>query len=118
MNVHNVSDVRQIEVHTAEPLVPGPSRREVEIAIAKLKRYKSLGCDQILPELIQAGGEILWSHIHNFINSIWNKEELPHQQNESNIVPVYKKGNKIVVLIMGCHCYQLTNIYPISYSQG
>jgi hypothetical protein len=41
--VHNVSDVRQIEVHTAEPLVPGPSRLEVEIAIAKLKKYKSPG---------------------------------------------------------------------------
>jgi hypothetical protein len=39
LNVHNVSDVRQIEVHTAEPLVPGPSL-EVEIAIAKLKKYK------------------------------------------------------------------------------
>jgi hypothetical protein len=25
LNVQNVSDVRQIEVHTAEPLVPGPS---------------------------------------------------------------------------------------------
>jgi hypothetical protein len=25
-NVHNISDVRQIEVHTAEPLAPGPSR--------------------------------------------------------------------------------------------
>jgi hypothetical protein len=25
LNVHNVSDVRQIVVHTAEPLVPGPS---------------------------------------------------------------------------------------------
>jgi hypothetical protein len=23
LNVHNVSDVRQIEVHTTEPLVPG-----------------------------------------------------------------------------------------------
>jgi hypothetical protein len=45
--VHNVSDVRQIEVHTAEPLVPGPSRFEVEIAIAKLKEYKSPGSDQI-----------------------------------------------------------------------
>jgi hypothetical protein len=36
LNAHNISDVRQIEVHTAEPLVPGPSRLEVEIAIAKL----------------------------------------------------------------------------------
>jgi hypothetical protein len=25
LNVHNVSDVRQTEVHTAEPLVPDPS---------------------------------------------------------------------------------------------
>jgi hypothetical protein len=39
LNVHNVSDVRQIEVHMPEPLVPGPSRLEVEIAIAKLKKY-------------------------------------------------------------------------------
>jgi hypothetical protein len=35
--VYNVSDVRQTEARTAEPLVPGPSRLEVEIAIAKLK---------------------------------------------------------------------------------
>jgi hypothetical protein len=116
--VHNVSDVMQIEVHMAEPLVPGPSRREVEIAIAKLKRYKSSGSDQILLELIQAGGKTLWSHIHNFINSIWNMEKLPHQQKESVIVPVYKKSDKIVVHIMGYHCYQLTNFYLISYSQG
>jgi hypothetical protein len=34
LNVHNISDVRQVEVHKAEPLVPGPSRTEVEIAIA------------------------------------------------------------------------------------
>jgi hypothetical protein len=36
LNVHNVSDVRQIEIHTAEPLVPGPSHLKVEISIAKL----------------------------------------------------------------------------------
>jgi hypothetical protein len=46
LNVHNVSDVRQIEVHTAEPLVPGPSHLEVEIAIAKLKKYKSPGSEK------------------------------------------------------------------------
>jgi hypothetical protein len=56
--VHSVSDVRQIEVHIAEPLVPGPSHLEIEIAIAKLKKYKLPGSDQIQAELIQAGGEI------------------------------------------------------------
>jgi hypothetical protein len=47
LNLRNVSDVRQIEVHTAEPLVPGSSRLEVKIAIPKLKMYKSPGSDQI-----------------------------------------------------------------------
>jgi hypothetical protein len=41
LNVHRVSDVRQIEVHTAEPLVPDPSTLEPEIAISKLRKYKS-----------------------------------------------------------------------------
>jgi hypothetical protein len=33
LNAHNVGDVRQIEVHTYESLVPCPSCLEVEIAI-------------------------------------------------------------------------------------
>jgi hypothetical protein len=48
LNVHNVSDVRQIEVHKAEPLVHGSSRVEVKIAVAK--KYKSPDGDQILAE--------------------------------------------------------------------
>jgi hypothetical protein len=71
--VHNVSDVCQIEVHTAEPLVPCPSCLEVETAIANLK-YKLPGRDQILAELIQAGGETLLSLIPKLSNSIRNKE--------------------------------------------
>jgi hypothetical protein len=40
LNVRNVSDIRQIEVQTAEPLVPGPTRLHIENAIAKLNNYK------------------------------------------------------------------------------
>jgi hypothetical protein len=50
LNVHSVSDVRQIEVHVAEPLVPGPSHLEVEIAITKLKKYKLPSNDQLPAE--------------------------------------------------------------------
>jgi hypothetical protein len=57
LNVHGLSDVKQQELHTSEPLVPNPSSFEVEIAITKLKRYKLPGRDQILAELIEAGGE-------------------------------------------------------------
>jgi hypothetical protein len=67
LHVHNVSDVRQIETHTAEPLVPGSSHLEVEISIAKLKKHKSPGSDQIPTELYQAGGETLVPVIHKLI---------------------------------------------------
>jgi hypothetical protein len=52
---------------------------KIEIAIAKLRNYKSPGSDQIGAELFQARGETSLSMIHNLINSIWNKEELPDQ---------------------------------------
>jgi hypothetical protein len=47
LNVHGINDVRQTEIHTAEPSVPEPSSSEVEITVEKLKRYKSPGIDQI-----------------------------------------------------------------------
>jgi hypothetical protein len=62
LSVHDISDVRQIEVHTAEP---GPSCLEVEIAIAKLKKYKSQGSNRILAETNRAEGETLLSAIHS-----------------------------------------------------
>jgi hypothetical protein len=55
LNVHGVHDVRQMDIHTAEPLVPEPSLVEVEIAIGKLKSYKSPGTDNIPTKFIKAG---------------------------------------------------------------
>jgi hypothetical protein len=89
LNVHNVSDAKQIEIYSAKP-----SHLEVEIAIPKLKKYKSPGSDQIPAELIQAGNETLVSVIHKLITSIWNKKELPDQWKECIIVPIHKKGDK------------------------
>ena len=55
-NVHGVKDVGQPEINAAEALVPEPSASEVELTIDKLKCHKSPGIDQILAELIKAGG--------------------------------------------------------------
>jgi hypothetical protein len=57
LNIHGIHDVRQMDIHTTEPLVTEPSLFEAEIAIGKLKRYKSPGTDQIPAELIKAGCE-------------------------------------------------------------
>jgi hypothetical protein len=91
--VHGVDDVRQAEVHTAQPLVPEPNAFEFELAIEKLKRHKSPGTDQIPAELIKAGCRTIRGAIHKLIISIWNKEELPEEWKASIIVPIFKKGD-------------------------
>jgi hypothetical protein len=83
----------------------------VEIAIAKLKKYKSPDSNQIPAEPIQAGGEILLSEIHKLINSVSNKETLPDQWKESIIVPVHKKGDKT-----DCNKYHGTSPLSTSYN--
>jgi len=75
-NVHGVSDVRQTEIHTAEPLVSEPRAFEVEMVLKKLKKQRSPGIDQIQAELFKAGSRTLNSEIHKVFHSIWNKVEL------------------------------------------
>jgi hypothetical protein len=110
LNIHGVNDVRQTEVHTAEPLVPEHSAFEVEMAIEELKRHKSPGIDQIPAELFKAGNRIIRSEIHKFIISIWSKEELPEECKESVIVPIYKKGHKT-----DCSNYRGTSLLSTTY---
>jgi hypothetical protein len=107
---HNVSDVRQIEIRTDEPLVLCPSYLEVDIAIPKLKNYKSPGSDNIMAELFQARNETLLSVIHKLITSICNKEELPNQWTESIITSVHKTGDKT-----DCNDYRGLSLLSTSY---
>jgi hypothetical protein len=69
LNMHNISDVRQREIHAAQPLVPGPSLLEFGI-VAKLKRNEWPSNHQISAEMIQASREMVVSVIHKLINSI------------------------------------------------
>jgi hypothetical protein len=100
LNVHRIRDVKQTEIHTVEPLLPDPSPLEFQIAIENLNRYEWSGSDEIAAELIKAEGELLQFEIHKLINSILNED-----QDQSIIVPIYKRAIKMtVVIIMGCHC--------------
>jgi hypothetical protein len=51
LNVHGVNDVRQREIHTAEPLMPEPRAVEFKLAIGKLKSHKLPGIYLIPAEL-------------------------------------------------------------------
>jgi hypothetical protein len=77
-----------MEIHT-----PQPNPFEVETAIAKLKKYKLPGTDQILAKIIQAGDEMLCSEIH--------KPLLHYQWKKSITLPIYKKCHEI-----DCHNYR------------
>jgi hypothetical protein len=94
MYVHYVSDVRQTEIHTAEPLVPEPSAFVVEMATKKLKDTNHWVLTKFPAELIKAAGRTFSSEIQQLINSIWNKDKLTKEWKELIIVPNYKKGGK------------------------
>ena len=66
-------DVRQTEIHTAEPLWPETSACEFQLAIGKLKSHKSQSIDQIPAELIKAEGRTIRYEIQKPIISIWNR---------------------------------------------
>ena len=67
---------------------------EFEMANEKLKSHKSPGTVQIPAGLTEAADRTIGHEIHKRIISIWNKEEFPEQRKKSNIVPIYKKGDK------------------------
>jgi hypothetical protein len=103
-----------MEIHTAEQ----PSPFEVEIAIAKLKEYKSPDSDQIPVELIQAGGETLCSEIHKLILFGIRKNCLSSGRSWL-LYQFTRRGDRIDC--SNCqgiyHCYQLhTKCYPASFS--
>jgi hypothetical protein len=75
--MHNVSDVRQTDIHSAEPLVPEHISFQLEIVIAKMRRYKSPDGNQIPAEWIQAICGIQCSEIQKLVNSIWNVRTFP-----------------------------------------
>jgi hypothetical protein len=108
-NVNIVSDVRQIEVHKAEPLVAGPNCLEVGITIAELK-YKLPGSDQILAELIQAVGKTLLSVIHKLVNPIWKRKNCLISGNSLLLYQFTKKGDKMV-----CNNYRGISLLSTSY---
>jgi hypothetical protein len=116
----SVSDIRQIEIHRTELREPGRRHPEDEIAVAKLKKYKSTGSDQIPADLIQRGGERLLPAIHKSINSLWNQEELSDQRKKSIFVPIHKDRDKTDCNnYRGIDCYQLlTKFYQTFFSQS
>jgi hypothetical protein len=94
LNVHGVDDVRQTEMHTAEPLISEPSCCAFEIAIGKLKWYKSAGINQI--------------------REIWFKQDVIHLvlrfTNPLILFGIMNNCKTSLVIAEEYHCYQLHTV--------
>jgi hypothetical protein len=118
--VHGVKDIRQTEIHTAEPLVPEHSDSEVEMAIEKLKRHKSPGIYQIPAELIKAGGRIIHLGSINLLILFGIKRNcLKSGRSQSLYLFIRRVIQQIAVIIKAYYfCQPYTNSNPTSFCQG
>ena len=119
-SVNGVSDVRQTEIHTAEPLVLEQSAFEVEMDIEKLKSHKSPGIDRIPAELIKAGGEQISLRSIN-LSILFRKRKhcMRSGRSRSMYVFIRRAIQLFVVIIEAYHfCQSRTELYPTSCCQG
>jgi hypothetical protein len=100
LNVKWVNDGRQTEIQRAEPLVPELSVFVGKMTTEKLTRHKSPSTDQIPAALVKALGRSMNYGIHKLITAIWTKEKLPKVWKELIVVPVHKKSDKQIVVII------------------
>ena len=69
-----------------------PSFHETIKAIKETKEGKSPGVCGILAEIWKQGGEKLKRKLHDQILKIWEKETVPQDWKDANIVSLFKKG--------------------------
>jgi hypothetical protein len=100
---------------TAKPSVLESSCFELEIGTEKLKRSKLPCIDQILTELIQAGGKTSTKFI------LFGIRKNCHSRGRNLLLSLFmKRVIKITVVFMvEYHCYQLdTKFYPPLFSHS
>ena len=86
---NTVLDCSQHPEEDLQPILP----EEVEMAVAALKKGKSVGIDNIPAELVQAGGESMFDVLKKICNKIWKTGEWPTPWTQSLSHTLPKKGN-------------------------
>ena len=87
-----------------EESIPEISISEIETVIKTLKANKAPGSDGIYNEHIKHGGEKLTQLIHVLFCKIMNEGKTPSAWNKSDIILIYKKGDR----------HKVENYRPIS----
>ena len=68
-------------------------RKEVEDTVQPLNKGKSVEFDNILAQLVQAGGEAVITVPMTICNKIWQAREWPTPWTQSLVITLPKKGN-------------------------
>ena len=74
-------DQKPIQEHLTNPL----TLHEVKTAIRAMKSNKAPGPDGI-PSEIWKSSETLAEHLHNLLQHVWEKEDVPQQFKDANVV--------------------------------
>lgn len=76
------------------PVDVGPiSPLETKAAIAALKSGRAPGLDEISPEMLKHGGDVLIDELTVLLNSCWDESAVPKDWRRGVIVKLPKKGN-------------------------
>lgn len=69
------------------------SEDEVIESIRKLKHGKASGLDNVLAEMLKAGGNLLTGFLSEYFNEIFRSGSYPDMWTKAIIVPIHKKGD-------------------------
>ncbi|XP_072028338.1 uncharacterized protein [Amphiura filiformis] len=70
-----------------------PVREEVDKALGLLKRNKAPGVDNITPEILKDGGDVIREWLLRICQHVWKNEVTPAEWGKGIILPLPKKGD-------------------------
>jgi hypothetical protein len=79
---------------TAEALDADVSLVEVKAAIARLRKNKAMGVDEIPNEVFMAGGDEFVKLVRAVLHFVWVSEQVPHDWAVGLISPLFKAGDR------------------------
>ena len=87
-------DAPQLEPEDLLHINTGPiTKAEIRKSLRSLKNGKATGTDNIPPEALKEGGEVIVDQLHHLLNLIWTTEEIPMEWKKGLLVKLPKHGD-------------------------